>query len=267
MRGLVRIVHPFPSLLVTAVTLALVPLADRSAGVGLYLMLGLGMLAYQFAIGAANDVVDVADDRAANRPKPLVRGDLAPRSATRLAVLFAGAGMVVTLGLDPGPWAIGLAGLACGLIYDAWLKRTALSWLPMSVAFPLVPVWVFSAAGAWHALLWWAFPLGILLGASVHLANQIPDVAAEAGRVRGAAHRLDVQAAFRLAMGCFGAAASTATVVLAFVSQERALLAAIAGVVALLTAPRAARLFGRNGLFGVLAVSSAVLALVFLSAV
>ena len=251
----------------TAVTLALVPLADRSAGIGHYLTLGLGMLAYQFSIGVTNDIVDLPDDRSTNRPKPLVRGDLSPRTATLLAACFVGAGMVVTLALDPGPWAIGLAGLACGLAYDVWLKRTALSWLPMSIAFPIIPVWVFSAAGEWGALLWWTFPLGILLGASVHLANQIPDVAAEAGRVHGAAHRLDVRSAFRLAMGCFGAAASTATVVLAFVSPERAFLVAVAGVIALLTAPRAARLFGRNGLFGVLAVSSAVLAVVFLSAV
>ena len=268
MRGFVRIVHPFPSLVVTAVTLALVPLADRHASGWLYVALGLGMLAYQFSIGIANDFVDRAEDALTKPSKPLARGDLSPGLAVRLCALLAGAGMVATFALEPLPWAIGIAGLACGLAYDVWLKRTVLSWLPMAVAFPLIPVWVFAAAGAWDELLWWCFPLGLLLGVAVHLANQLPDLAAEAGGpVRGAAHRLQGRRAFALSMASFGAAASVAGLVLVTVSPGRALLVALAATAALLLASRATRLFGRDGLFGVLSVSSGVVAVVFLSAI
>ena len=62
--GYFRLVHPFPSLLVTAVTVALLPLADRDARFALYVELGLGMLCFQFAIGAANDAADAALDAA-----------------------------------------------------------------------------------------------------------------------------------------------------------------------------------------------------------
>ena len=51
----------------TALTVALVPLADRNAGIGLYLALGLGMLAYQFSIGVTNDIIDLPDDRSTSQ--------------------------------------------------------------------------------------------------------------------------------------------------------------------------------------------------------
>src|SRR3970040_504096 len=56
-----RVVHPFPSFLVAGLTVALVPLANADAGLGLYLSLGIGMLLFQFAIGLVNDLVDSAD--------------------------------------------------------------------------------------------------------------------------------------------------------------------------------------------------------------
>ena len=76
-----RAVHPFPSLLVTGVVLALVPLADPSASGSLYLRLGMGMLCYQFAIGLTNDLVDAADDAMAKAKKPIPAGLVSPASA------------------------------------------------------------------------------------------------------------------------------------------------------------------------------------------
>ncbi len=266
--GAFRLVHPFPSFLVTAVTLLLVPLADREAGVALYVRLGLGMLFYQFAIGAANDVIDEELDRASKPAKPLASGRVARRAAVAIAVGSAGLGMFVTLGLDPGPWAIGLAGLVLGLAYDGGLKRTRLSWLPMALAFPLIPAFVFTAAGAWEPILWWAFPVGLLFGFASHMANQIPDIAADSARgVRGTAHRAGARRALRLTLAAFGAGVSLAAVVLASAEPVRAALAAGVGLMVLSAGPRATRLFGRDGLFGVIAVSSAAVALLFVSAV
>jgi 4-hydroxybenzoate polyprenyltransferase len=266
--GVFRLVHPFPSLLVAAVTTALVPLANHSAGPALYVEVGLGMLLYQFAIGAANDVLDEELDRRTKPWKPIVAGRVSRRLAIAVAAACAAGGMVATLGLDPGPWAIGLGALALGLAYDGGIKRTSLSWLPVALAFPLVPAFAFTAAGAWDPYLWWAFPIGLLFGFAVHMANQVPDIRSDSAvGVRGAAHRLGARRASGLALGAFGLGVSLATAVLLARSSGRAALAALAGLLVLLLAPRASRLFGRDGLFGVISVSCAAVAVVFLSAV
>jgi 4-hydroxybenzoate polyprenyltransferase len=267
--ALLRLVHPFPSLLVTLVTLALIPLADRDASPAIYAQLGLGMLAYQFAIGAANDVADADLDARTKPSKPVGAGLLSRRFGARFAAICAGAGMLVTAGLDLGPWFIGVAGLLCGLAYDLRLKRTALSWLPWAVAFPLIPVWVWSATAGWSAMLAWVFPIGFLLGLSVYLVNQSPDAASDrSAAVRGLAQRLGGRRAAGAGIGLFGVAASACVLVLLATGfPGRALLAAVSAALALVLSVRAAVLFGRDGLFGVVATTSAVLAVVFLSAV
>jgi 4-hydroxybenzoate polyprenyltransferase len=223
------------------------------------------MLLYQFAIGAANDVVDAPDDALAKPSKPIPAGLISGRTATVIAVVCAGGGLIVTAPMDLVPWLIGLAGLGCGLVYDISLKRTPLSWLPLSLALPLVPAWVFSAAGAWEPFLWIAFPAGVLFGAAIHLANELPDVAA-APSSRGAAHLAGPRRAYLGALALFGAATSLIAVVLAFVAPLNAILAATAGAMAFVLAPRATRLFGRSGLFGILATTTGVIAVVFVAA-
>lgn len=261
----VRLVHPFPSLLVTAVTVALVPLADAGAPVGRYVALGAGMLAYQFAIGVTNDLVDVEDDAAAKPWKPIPSGAISRRAALVLSLLFIAAGVVATLLLPGAAFYLGLACLLCGLAYNAVFKRTALSWLPYAIAMPLLPVWVFVASGAWEALLWWVFPLGVLLGFALHMANQAADVAGSQLPL-GLPGALGAPAALRLAFAAFGLAASLATIVLLFGGRPQAWFAAAIGAMALVLGPRAARLLGPDGFFAVLAVSSGLLAIAFVSA-
>ncbi|MCC7364946.1 MAG: UbiA family prenyltransferase [Dehalococcoidia bacterium] len=262
---MVRLVHPFPSLLVALVTVGIVPLADADAPLSRYLVLGAGMLYFQFAIGAANDVVDAREDAAAKPWKPIPAGAVSRRLAIGVAAGFAAVGLAVTGGLPAGAWYVGLAGLACGLLYDVRFKRTALSWLPLAVALPLVPAWVYLASDAWSQLLWWAFPLGALLGLAVHLANQAPDVDANPGEP-GLAAAIGARASARLALLVFGLAASGAVAVLLFESAERAWAVAALAAATLLLARRAVRFFGRNGLFGLLATASGVLGLLFVSA-
>ena len=265
LRGYVRLVHPFPSLLVTAVTVAMAFAADRSPETGVLLQLGLGMLLYQFAIGAANDVVDLADDAETKPWKPLVRGDLRTDQATRFAVLVALAGLALTFSLPLVPWLLGVGGLLCGLAYDFGLKRTRLSWLPLSVALPLVPAWVFTALDAWDPLLWWLFPAGITAGLAVHLANELPD-AAEGPAHGGSVHRMGTRRAYGAAMGALGTSVSICVVALAFSAPFQAGMAAIIGAAAFISGPRATKVLGRNGLFGVVAMTTAMLGVVFVSA-
>ncbi len=263
--SLVRAVHPFPSLLVTAATIGIALLAQDAPPAGTVTALGLGMFCFQCAIGLASDVVDATEDARSKPWKAIPRGVLPRNHAVAGVAALSGLGLLVTSGLPFGAWLIGLAGLACGLIYDVQFKRTALSGLPLSVAIPLVPVWVYVSLDAWSRALWWVFPIGALLGFSLHLANQLPDVAAEAG-ARGAAHRIGARRAMAASLGLFALAATLASAVL-FATATVA-LGALVACGALFTgslASRSVAFFGRDGFFGLLATSSAVVGVVFLA--
>ncbi len=263
-----RMLHPFPSLLVTVVTVAIAVFADPGGSRVTWAQLGGGMLLFQFSIGIMNDVVDATDDRASKPWKPIARGAFRRDRAALLAGMCAGAGLLVTITFPLQAWLVGVVGLGCGLAYDVVLKRTVLSWLPYAIAIPLVPIWVYAAIDAWDALLWWTLPLGALLGFSLHIANQLPDADQDGRRgIRSAAQRVDTRRAYGLAVGAFGVAASVAVIVLVFESPGRAGLAALDAFVVALLGPRATRFFGRDGLFGVLAAATATLSVVFLSAV
>jgi 4-hydroxybenzoate polyprenyltransferase len=241
--------------------------ADSTPALSIAIPLGAGMLCYQFAIGVANDLVDASDDAKAKPWKAIPRGIVTRRAAVSLVAGLAGAGMLITSGLPLGAWLIGMAGLACGLAYDVQLKRTLLSWLPFAIAFPLIPVWVFLAFDRWDGLLWWAFPLGAILGLALHLANQAADVPKES-HIRGLAHRLGTERAANLSLGLVGVAGIIAFVVLLFASAAaQAILVAGAVMLAGVMARRAVRLFGADGLFGLLASTSAVIAVSFISAI
>ena len=266
--SVVRLLHPFPSLLVAGVTVVIAVLADRHAGVGFFARIGGGMLLFQFAIGIANDVVDLEDDARAKPWKPLPRRAVGRQAAVLLAAACAGGGLLLTSSLPAGAWLIGAAGLFCGLVYDVYFKRTPLSWLPFSLAVPLIPVWVYLSLGRWDGLLWWSFPLGALLGMALHFANQAPDTEAdrEAG-ISAATQRAGERKSRAVSVALFGAAASAAVLILLSRSPERAALAASDAAIVVLLSPRAPVFFGRDGLFGLLASASAVLAAIFLSAV
>ncbi len=258
-----RALHPFPSLLLATLTVALVPIAG--GGIGTAVVLGLGMLCYQFAIGLTNDVVDAEDDAVRKPTKPIPSGALSRAAAARLGAAFALAGLLITLPLPLGAWLIGIAGLSCGLAYDAWLKRTPLSWVPLALALPLVPVWVFVASDAWTATMWWAFPLGAGLGLALHLANQAPDVRGSEDAASGLPGWLGERASRAFAVVLFAVAASVTVAVIALADL---LLAALAAALTVATGLATARLspLGGTVLFGVLAVAGAVLAVLFVLA-
>lgn len=263
--SLLRILHPFPSFLVSALTVAIVPLADRDAPLSRYLVLGLGMLLCQFVIGLVNDLVDVDEDRRSKPWKPLARGLMPPSYASAAIGMCALGVLIVTWGLNRSAWLMAFGGLACGLSYDLYFKRTVVSWLPYSIAIPLVPAWVYVASDAWQPLLWWTFPLGTVLGLALNLANESPD--AGRGATAGLAGWLGARRSNRFAVALFGLAVCLLAGLLTGISPPRAVATIAVGGVAVVVARWSARLFGHDGLFGVLAVASACLALLFLSAI
>lgn len=174
------LVHPGPSLLVTAVVLAAAGLAERSVpGVGSLARVGLIVLPAQLAIGAANDLADVEADRAAKPHKPLVRGAVSARLA--VAIVAAGSATCLASAASLGWTALTIAalGLAAGLAYDAGLKRQVSSWLTWWAGFAAVPLGGYAGVGRLSAPLGWVVLLTGLLSLSLHCANALPDLAAD----------------------------------------------------------------------------------------
>ena len=175
MGGLLRLGHPFPSLLDGVVTgvLALVAGADG----GRAFLLGLAMVSLQVSIGALNDLVDVENDRGRKPGKPIPAGLVGP--ATARIVVGAGLALGLALSALAGPAAllVALGGVAAGYVYDLRLKGTAWAWLPFAIGLPLLPVyaWV-GATGRIPAPFGLLVPLAVLAGAALALLNGLVDV-------------------------------------------------------------------------------------------
>jgi 4-hydroxybenzoate polyprenyltransferase len=153
-------------------------LAQVAAGdVTTSVRLAIGMLGLQVSIGALNDLVDAPRDATTKPGKPIPRGAASAGDARWIAGL--GLGVAVALVAPSGPAALVVLGAcaACGYGYDLRLSRTAISWLPLAVALPLVPVfaWV-GATGSLPGDLLAIVPAGGLAGAGLALANALADL-------------------------------------------------------------------------------------------
>jgi 4-hydroxybenzoate polyprenyltransferase len=139
------------------------------------------MLCIQVSIGALNDLVDARRDAAQKPGKPIPAGLATAGEARSLAV---GAGVLgVVLSLPSGAVVAGVIGfgLAMGYLYDLRLSRTAWSWLPLALALPVVPVhaWL-GATGSLPAGMLALYPLAVLAGAMLALANGLVDLERDA---------------------------------------------------------------------------------------
>lgn len=185
-----RVVHPFPSILNSALVLGLSLVAGAStttAG-----LLTLGMLGIQFCIGTVNDLHDEALDARSKSWKPLPAGLISRRSATVVAIASGIVGVVAPLLVDPVVSVLALAMLACGLVYDLWLKPTAFAWACFSIAFVLLPIYAwYGSAHALPPLSTFLLPLAALAGPALQLTNGLIDLERdEEGGVRTLATRL-----------------------------------------------------------------------------
>jgi 4-hydroxybenzoate polyprenyltransferase len=173
--GLVRLGHPFPSLLdgiVTAV-LALVAGADGNRAA----LLGLAMVCLQVSIGALNDLLDVERDRGRKPGKPIPAGLVGRGTAIALVVGALVVGLTGSAFAGPAALAVALVGTGVGWAYDIRLKTTGWAWLPFAVGLPLLPVyaWV-GATGRLPQASVLLVPLAIVGGAGIALLNGLADV-------------------------------------------------------------------------------------------
>jgi 4-hydroxybenzoate polyprenyltransferase len=216
--GLLRLVHPFPSTLDAAVTVALALLAGASGGRAA--LLGAAMLAIQFSIGAFNDLADAPADARAGRAKPLVDGRVPAGLARGIAALTGPAGLVLAALAGPAAALVALTGYGIGLAYDLGLKASPWSWLPYATGIPLLPVfaWV-GATGRLPIAILVLAGLGAVGGAALAIANALADVERDASSgTATVAAALGTVRAMRLGMllsGIVGGFAVTSAVLVA----------------------------------------------------
>jgi 4-hydroxybenzoate polyprenyltransferase len=188
--GLVRLTHPFPSLLDGGATLAIALLAGGRPFDAL--RLAAAMVALQASIGTINDLVDVPRDTGRKLGKPIPAGLVGPTTATLLALIAAAVGLVLSLPSGLATGVVAVAILAVGLLYDLWLRGTAWSWLPFALGIPLLPVFAWlGATGRVPELFLVLVPTAFISGAGLAIANALADIErdAEAG-VRSVARHM-----------------------------------------------------------------------------
>ena len=179
MLGLIRLSHPFPSLLNALATGAIALIAG--GGPATALRLGTAMLALQASIGAVNDLVDAASDAVAKPAKPIPTGAVTPSIGRVWAVAALGLGLLLAVPSGAATVAVAALGVGLGYMYDLRLSRTALSWLPLALALPLLPVfgWL-GARGELPSTLLALFPVAVLAGAALLVANGLVDLERDA---------------------------------------------------------------------------------------
>ena len=195
--ALFRLAHPLPTLLnaVAAAALATVAGAGPSAA-GLA---ALTMIGVHTCIGASNDYLDRHRDR--DRPeKPIAAGELPPSAGVLLAATGVTVGLVAAAQVSALTLTLAAAGALIGASYNAWLKRTALSWLPFALGVSIIPAFAWSTVSS-------VLPTPILTlslialpgGAALALQNSLADRALDLrSGMHSAAVRLGERKAFAL---------------------------------------------------------------------
>ncbi|MEE4540491.1 UbiA family prenyltransferase [Streptomyces sp. V4-01] len=188
--ALVRACHPEPTAAVAALMAGLAAASGQTAGG--CVVVAVAVLAGQLSVGWSNDLLDRERDAVARRTdKPLVAGAVSARTvwmATGAALLVC---VLASLACGPAAGAAHLTGVAAAWAYNAGVKRTLWSWLPYTVGFGLLPVFVTLGLPARTMPPGWSVAAGALLGVGAHLTNVLPDIEADlATGVRGLPQRL-----------------------------------------------------------------------------
>jgi 4-hydroxybenzoate polyprenyltransferase len=135
------------------------------------------MTLLQFAIGAANDVIDAPVDAGRKPGKPIASGQLGTELAIGIAVAAAGGGLALAFSVDGHLGALAVVVLLIGLAYDLRFKGTPLSWLPFAIGIPLLPVFGFlGTREPLPAVVTLVVPVAGVAGAALAIANAMVDI-------------------------------------------------------------------------------------------
>ena len=198
-----RLIHPFPVVLKVLACAAFATIATPGMpALAPLVSLLVAVCLINAGIGALNDYCDRDLDVRSKPSKPLVQGLVRPWQALVLGLATLVAGLATTRWL---PWPARVSAVVyatAGIAYDLGLKCTRWSWAPFVVAFPLLPIWSWTAMRGWDRRLRWVYPVGAPLVLGIHLANTLPDLAADRrSGVQGLAHRLGPRWSRRVCWG------------------------------------------------------------------
>ncbi|WP_406188491.1 UbiA family prenyltransferase [Streptomyces anulatus] len=259
--GLALACHPGPTLAVTALGCALA--LGSGLGGPRSALVTAAVLTGQLSVGWCNDAYDARRDADADRRgKPAADGSVEARAMWAAAAVALALCVPLSLVCGALAGAVHLAAVAAAWLYNLRLKATALSWLPYVAGFGALPAAVALSlpGGPWPR--WWTVTAGALLGFAAHLADTLPDIAADrAAGIRGLPHRLGARGTrLLLPVPLLGA-----TAVLAFgppgpVDVGGAAALVLAGAAAL-AGPALGRRWRKAALAGAVAVAAVDLAL------
>jgi len=179
-------------------------------GVEVAARLGVSMVVLQFAIGAANDVVDAPADAGRVPAKPIPAGLVTVATAHVVGGVCAALGVALAVSVGAGVAFLALVVLAIGAAYDLAAKGTAWSWLPFAVGIPILPVYGwYGATGGLPSFFAILLPMAVLAGAALAIANARADLERDhiAGTV-SVATRLGLRRSWWADIGLMGGATS-----------------------------------------------------------
>ena len=196
--ALVRATHPLPALAVTVLVGLLI--ATRGADAATLAWAVASTAAGQASVGWSNDYLDRHRDAAAGRiDKPLVAGEVSPRTVAVLASVAFPLSAVLSLPLGTTEAAVMLAAVSSAWAYNLGLKATPLSAIPYAVSFGLAPVYIWLVTSG-SPPPGWIVAAGALLGVAAHLLNALPDFETDRrGEVPGLVHGLGFRGSLFLA--------------------------------------------------------------------
>ena len=137
------------------------------------------MLSTQLAIALHNNWCDRKADAIAKPWRHIPRGALDPTFVLFAAVALLILGLTLAWLIGPAVSQLVAAGTACGFVYNAWLKRTSLSWLPFAVALPTLALCSLLVADRLDGLPYGLYLIGLPLVLAIHLADSVPDIAGD----------------------------------------------------------------------------------------
>ena len=201
--------HPAPTVGVTgyATTLA----AAAGNGPGICTLLAAAVLTGQLSIGGSNDRLDMAGDRAVGRrDKPLATGALPVRAVDGAIAGSVAATIALSLALGYRAGLLHLAAVACGWVYNRWLKGTWFSAVPYAIAFGALPAVATLPLPEHPWPAWWAVTAAAMLGVAANLTNALPDLERDRQTgTRGLASRIGARASVASALVLLMGAAAT----------------------------------------------------------
>ncbi len=195
--ALLRLAHPLPTMLNAVAAAAIATVAG--AGASAAALAALTMLGVHTCIGASNDYLDRHRD-SGRYEKPIASGELRPYAGLLLAALGLAVGLAAAAQVSLPTLALAVCGACIGVLYNVWLKRTPLSWLPFALGVSIIPAFAWSTVGCEIPAPVLALSLAALPGgAALALQNSLADRAMDLqSGMRSAAVRLGERTALIL---------------------------------------------------------------------